>query len=605
MTSPHSIKAEYDLVFSGGGTAACIIASRLATAFPDLKILVLECGPTTKNKKEHIQPGQFITHLKPTSETMQFYASKPSDYLAGRSLVVPSGRCIGGSSSINFMVYNRPAASELDDWENEFGNAGWSSRELIPMMQKVETYEIDPTKATHGSDGPLRVSFGGQILDIANQFIELGPKFEKDRPESDDGNGLDMGSINSFFKIPKWISGDGRRSDVAHHYIYNKNWKNLWVLDGCLVQRIVIEEGTATGVEYLFDKRVYPLAPQDIHTVKARRLVVVSAGAMGSPGILERSGVGRKDVLEKAGVPVVSELSGVGENYQDHPFAVTPYLADPNTTTFDPIFRGEPETWGKILQQWESDGSGLLAANAVDAAIKLRPHPDELAEIGPDFAKYWNDVFANKPDKAPFWLGALGGLAADQTGLPPIKYMCTGCLLGTPESRGYLHIPSSDPYAPPDFYSGFLAKPSDVAALRWGYKKGRELIRRIPAFRGALVPAHPQFSADSAAALTETGPVPLNAPKLVYSAEDDNAIDEYLRKFVTTAFHSLGTCAMKPVEMGGVVDARLNVYGVKRLKVADLSIPPSNVNANTYATALAIGEKGALIIAEELEEGRI
>jgi alcohol oxidase len=215
MTSPHSIEAEYDLVFSGGGTAACIIASRLATAFPDVKILVLECGPTTKNKKEHIQPGQFITHLKPTSETMQFYASKPSDYLAGRSLVVPSGRCIGGSSSINFMVYNRPAASELDDWENEFGNAGWSSRELIPMMQKVtvvravngifnpgpqvETYEIDPTKATHGSDGPLRVSFGGQILDIANQFIELGPKFEKDRPESDDGNGLDMGSINSFF----------------------------------------------------------------------------------------------------------------------------------------------------------------------------------------------------------------------------------------------------------------------------------------------------------------------------------------------------------------------------------------------------------------------
>jgi alcohol oxidase len=215
MTSPHSIEAEYDLVFSGGGTAACIIASRLATAFPDLKILVLECGPTTKNKKEHIQPGQFITHLKPTSETMQFYASKPSDHLAGRSLVVPSGRCIGGSSSINFMVYNRPAASELDDWENEFGNAGWSSRELIPMMQKVtvvravigifnpgpqvETYEIDPTKASHGSDGPLRVSFGGQILDIANQFIELGPKFEKDRPESDDGNGLDMGSINSFF----------------------------------------------------------------------------------------------------------------------------------------------------------------------------------------------------------------------------------------------------------------------------------------------------------------------------------------------------------------------------------------------------------------------
>ncbi|KAJ7123137.1 GMC oxidoreductase-domain-containing protein [Mycena epipterygia] len=600
MTSPHSIQAEYDLVFAGGGAAACITASRLATAFPDLKILVLESGPTTKDKLEHIQPGRYLTHLLPTSKTMQFHTAPPSKHLGGRSMVTPSGRCIGGGSSVNFMLYNRPAPSDLDDWENEFGNVGWSSKDLIPMLQKGETYEIDPKKPRHGSDGPLKVSFGGELLDIGTQFLELGPKFEKDRPRSDEGNGVDLESINKFFQMPKWISSNGRRSDVPHHYIYNKNLPNLSVLDGCLVNRVVIKDGVATGVEYLFDKRVYESSPQDMRSVKARKLVIVSAGAMGSPLILERSGIGRKDVLEKAGIPVVAELPGVGENYQDHAFLVTPYFADPETTTFDSLFRGEPETWGRLLAQWDKDGTGLMGANGVDSAVKMRPRPDELAELGPDFTEYWNNVFANKPDKPLFWLSALGGLPADQSALPPLKFMCSGCFLGYPSSRGYLHTTSSDPYAVPDFDSAFLTHPGDIAALRWGYKKGRELIRRMPAFRGALPPAHPQFAADSPAALADTGPVPFDAPKIVYSAEDDKAIDENIRQFVATTWHSLGTCAMKPLKEGGVVDSKLNVYGFKNLKVADLSIPPSNVNSNTYSTTVAIGEKAALIIAEEL-----
>ncbi|KAJ7436330.1 GMC oxidoreductase-domain-containing protein [Mycena latifolia] len=600
MTSPHSIEAEYDLIFAGGGTAACITASRLAAAFPDLTILVLEGGPTTKDKKEHIQPGQYITHLAPTSKTMQFYKSAASDHAAGRSVVVASGRCVGGGSSVNFMLYNRPAASDFDDWETEFGNVGWSSKDLILMLQKAETYEIDPAKPTHGSDGPLKVSFGSEVLDIGKQFLDVGPKFEKDRPRSDEGNGLDLASINVFFKMPKWISSNGRRSDVAHHYVYHKDLKNLSVLDGCLVNRVVIENGVATGVEYLFDKRVYESAPQDMRIVNARKLVVVSAGAMGSPLILERSGLGKKEILSRAGIPVIAELPGVGENYQDHAFLVTPYLADPDTTTFDSLFRGEPETWGRLLAQWEKDGTGLMGTNGVDAAIKIRPSAEELAELGPDFTKYWNEAFANKPDKPLFWLSGVSGLPADQSALPPIKFLCSLCFLGYPASRGYLHISSSDPYAAPDFQAGFLSDPADVAALRWGYKKGRELIRRLPAFRGALTPAHPQFSQDSPAALTDTEPVPIDAPRVAYSAEDDKVIDANIRQFVATTWHSLGTCAMKPLEQGGVVDSKLNVYGIKNLRVADLSIPPSNVNSNTYSTAVAIGEKAAVIIAEEL-----
>ncbi|KAF8904338.1 alcohol oxidase-like protein [Mucidula mucida] len=594
MAAPHSIDAEYDIVFAGGGTSACVTASRLAQAAPELRILVLESGPTTKDKLEHIQPGQYLTHLAPTSTTMQFYTSPPSEYLAGRSAIVPSGRCIGGGSSVNFALYNRPAASDFDAWETDFGNPGWSSKDLIPLLQKAETYEIDPTKATHGSDGPLKVSYGGpnSVMNIGKQFLDIGPKFEKKRPLSDEANGFGEESVNVFYLMPKWISSDGQRSDVAHHYIYHKGLQNLSVLDGCLVNRVIVEDGIATGVEYSFDIRVYPSSPQDQRIVRAKKLVVVSAGAMGSPLILERSGIGRKDVLEKAGIPLVVDLPGVGSDYQDHAFYVTPYIADPAETTFDGIYRGDPEEWAEAQKQWHKDGGGRLGGNTADGCIKMRPLPEELEELGPEFVEHFNKAYADKPDKPLLWMCASSGLPADQTGLPALNYTCICLFLGYPESRGSMHVSSVDPYTAPHFESGFLTKSVDVAALRWGYKKGREIIRRLPAFRGALVPAHPQFAADSPAALVETGPIPLDAPKIVYSAEDDAAIDHNIRALsLSSSFLSfvLGTCAMKPVSDGGVVDNNLSVYGVKRLKVADLSIAPSNVNA-----------KAAVIFGKEL-----
>ncbi|KAK0432723.1 GMC oxidoreductase-domain-containing protein [Armillaria borealis] len=151
---------------------------------------------------------------------------------------------------------------------------------------------------------------------------------------------------------------------------------------------------------------------------------------------------------------------------------------------------------------------------------------------------------------------------------------------GYPASRGQLHITSDDIYAHPDFDSGFLSHPADVAALRWGYKKGRELIRRLGVYRGPLAPAHPQFAAGSAAAaaLAENGPVALDAPKITYSKEDDEAISANVRNFVATTWHSLGTCPMKPREQGGVINNDLNVYGTTGLKIADFSIAPANVN---------------------------
>ncbi|KAK0432026.1 GMC oxidoreductase-domain-containing protein [Armillaria borealis] len=600
--APHTIESNYDLIFAGGGTAACVIAGRLSKADPNLKILILEAGPTTKDKLEHIRPGQYRMHLAPTSKTMQFYKSKPSEHVGGRAVVVPSGRCIGGGSSVNFMLYNRPAASDFDDWETDFGNEGWGSKDLIPLLQKAETYEVDPTRKTHGSSGPIKASFGAntEMMEIAKQFLEIGPKFEKDRPESEEGNNFSSESLT--FAVLRYISSAGRRSDAAHHYLYNSESKNLSVFDGTRVKRVIFEGTRAVGVEYVFDKQVYPDVEQTVHAVRASRLVVISAGAMGSSLILERSGIGAASILGKFSIKQMVDLPGVGKEYDDHPFLITPYIVDANTETTEALSGKDPEQWSKLLRQWDTDGSGLMGGNGVDAAIKMRPWEDELEELGPDFQEYWEKNFADKPDKPLFWLSALGGFPGAHSALPPLKFMALGCFLGYPASRGHIHIASDDIYAHPDFDAGFLSHPADVAALVWGYKKGRELIRRMGVYRGPFAPLHPQFPGGSpaAAALAENDPVALDAPKIIYSKEDDEAIATNVRNFVATTWHSLGTCPMKPREQGGVVDKDLNVYGVTGLKIADLSIPPANVNCNTYSATLAIGEKAAVIIANDL-----
>ncbi|KAJ7187268.1 alcohol oxidase [Mycena filopes] len=590
------VASTYDIIFAGGGAAASIIAGKLSAAAPTLRILVLEGGPTTREKLEHIQPARYFTHLAPYSTTEQFVVSNPSDAVAGRSITIPVGKCVGGGSSVNFMLYNRPSASDYDDWDTEFNNTGWGSKTLIPLLEAAETYEVNPKAATHGGSGPLHVSYGGAgLLEIAQQFLDIGPKVEKNRPVGPDGNDFTTKSINVFYRMPKWISGQGTRSDAPHHYLYTQQAnKNLVISYGSRVTRILFDKTlTATGVEFVYDKHVFPDYDPKPRQITATKLVVISAGAMNTPQILERSGVGAKAVLSSVGVKQVVDLPGVGATYKDHVFLVSPYFADDNTTTFDPIFRGDAATWTQALAQWDKDRTGLIAANGVDAAIKMRPTTAELADIGPEFSARWKSFYASKPDKPLFWLSALAGLPADQTGLPVTKFLSAGCFLGYPESLGSIHISSgTDVYAPANYSSGFLTAQSDVAALRWGYKKGREIIRRMPVFRGALVPAHPQFAANSSAALTETGPVAIDAPNVVYSAADDAAIDAYIRAFVGTSWHSFSTAPMKPRARGGVVDSNLNVYGVKKLKIADVSIGPEMVNANTYSTAIAIASNG-------------
>ncbi|EPQ54594.1 alcohol oxidase-like protein [Gloeophyllum trabeum ATCC 11539] len=580
-------ESTYDIIIAGGGTAGCVLASRLSTAEPSLKILVLEAGPHTRNDLFHVQPARYLHHLRPDSTTIKFYTAKHSEELLGRQLVVPCGQCLGGGSSVNFTMYTRASASDYDDWETKYGNAGWGSNDLIPLLKKSETYQIAKDQETHGYSGPLGVSYGGHFTNVGQQFLEVAKEYDKSRGKTNDLNDLSEKSL-AYGRWQKWIDAtNGTRSDVPHHFIYGKenDHPNLEIQTGCLVKRVIFD----------------PSGPE-AYTAKASKLVVLSAGTFGSPQILERSGIGRRDVLEQVGVEPLVQLDEVGENYQDHNVMFVPYLASDEAETLDGIVRNDADEVKKWDSIWRAKGSGLMSNNALDAGIKLRPTPEELKDIGPEFEETWKEYFEKAPDKPVLWIGAVSMFVGEPSSVPPRKYFSMGYFTTYPVARGYLHITDrEDINAPPSFDPRYLTDKADLALLNWAYKRSREFARRLGVYQGEYTQAHPKFDEQSPAFCRDSGtPAAVHAEDIQYSGVDEEAVEQYTREFVATAWHSIGTCAMKPHEQGGVVDSKLNVYGTRGLKIADLSICPSNVGSNTYSTAVTVGEKAAVIIAQEL-----
>ncbi|KAI0043153.1 GMC oxidoreductase [Auriscalpium vulgare] len=588
-----------------GGTAAGVLVGRLAATAPSLRILLLESGPPTQDNPLHKQPSQFIKHLAPSTSTVRFHVTQQSDAVGGRPLILPTGQCLGGGSSINFMMYTRASRSDFDDWETEYGNTGWGSNDLIPLLKKTETYQAGPVGSTHGTTGPLKVSYGGLYTNVGKDFLKVAKEYDTARQTSEDADVNDMDTVNVYGRWQKWIDRDtGTRSDVPHHFLYPQaSNKNLTVITAARVRRVVLDgENRATGVEFTWNRTILPDADHDVQQVKATRLVIVSAGTFGSPGILERSGIGRADVLERIGVKQLVDLPGVGEHYQDHNLLFVPYAAAEEAETLDGIAQGNEEFTTQASEEWAKTGKGIMAHSSLDAGMKMRPLPDELEGLGEQFRTRWDSYFAAKPDKPVLWTGILSMCGLPLSTVPPGKYFSMGYFNAYPAALGFLHATdANDPAAPVDIQTGFLQDMADVRSLMWGYKHTRELARRMPLFRGEPAAFHPPFSKDSAARLYEVTDGPIRSEHAIaYTEEDDRVLEAYTRALVMTSGHGLGTCSMRPREQGGVVDSSLNVYNVHGLKIADLSICPSNVGANTYSTALVVGEKAAVIVAVEL-----
>ncbi|KAK4621237.1 Alcohol oxidase [Fulvia fulva] len=590
---------------TAGGLAGCVVAGRLAEADKNLVILVIEQGPNNYGMKEVVHPALYPRNLFPQSRVTLFWQTKKSPQLANRSPIVPSGGTLGGGSAMNWMVYTRAQRSDFDSWKTP----GWTADEILPFLNKFETYHGKGDKDRHGFDGPVNVSKGTHTCTRAeNAFVEAAAKLGY--PESNDLQNLD--NNDAIERYYKYIGPNGRRQDAAHRFLHPKiqsgEYPNLHVLVEKQVVKVHFDGKRATGVEYQTNPK-YLANPEFLSTaytarrsVNARKLVVVSAGANGTPGVLERSGVGDAKLLEKLGIPVVEDLPGVGEDYQDHHLSLWSYRTN---------LKPRECINGFMDGRWDVDdairhGDELLGTNGMDAQGKFRPTEEEVDALGPKFREAWDRAFKPFPDKPLMILALYTCYYGDHSVLPDdAEYVSMANWTGYPFSRGSVHISGADMHAPVDFDTGWLTDPddNDVKKHIWAYKVTREMWRRMPIFRGELKGNHPDFPEGSEAAVVEKADGPMytdDKARIKYTKEDDAAIEQRIREIISTTWHSLGTCKMAPKDQKGVVDGNLSVHGLEGLKLADLSIPPENVGANTGNTAFVIGEKAADIFIKEL-----
>ncbi|KAI8633366.1 GMC oxidoreductase [Xylariaceae sp. FL1651] len=586
---------EVDVIIAGGGSAGCIIAARLSDADPRTSILLIEGGSSNDNIPSLAHPAMLMSNLAPGSKYNDYYKANASANLANRELVVPVGGVLGGGSSVNLMVYTRPQRSDFDSWSVP----GWSADEMLRYMNKLETYHGLDSNGRHGSNGPMHVS-GSRFRSPRLEDDFIAAVNAAGWPEIQDLQTMD--AANGVQRAMRYVDPEGRRQDTAHQYLYPRiqddRHLNLHVLIESRVKRVIFDDKRAVGVEYQSIQADYGNSQGPSKTVKARKMVIVSCGALGSPLVLERSGIGNPEILQTAGVTLIADVPDVGRHYQDHHMMTYSYKSslEPEETV-DAISSGRLDLHDLIKRN-----EPILGWNSIDAYCKLRPDEADIASLGPAFEKMWREEYQDRADRPLMLVSLAGGFPGDPTSVPEGQYFCIATFSGYPISRGEIHITSPDLGSVPNFNTGFLSDADDVdlKKLVWMYKKQRQIVQQMKLFRGEVPGTHPQFPAGSRAAYIHD-PVSGPASDVQYDSEDDAVIEDWIRRNVNTTWHSLGTCKMSSArDQGGVVDANLSVYGVKGLKVADLSIPPSNVGCNTNSVAMAIGEKAADIFIREL-----
>lgn len=396
------------------------------------------------------------------------------------------------------QMYTRASASDYDDFQAK----GWSTKELIPLMKKHETYQRScNNRDIHGFEGPIKVSFGNYTYPIKEDFLRATES--QGIPTTDDLQDLTTGHGAEHWL--KWINRDtGRRSDSAHGYIHSTRavHQNLHLMVNNKVDKVILEGDRAVGVQVVPTK---PLSPGQLtsRVIRARKQIIVSGGTLSSPLILQRSGIGDPEKLRKAGVKPLVDLPGVGLNFQDHYLTFSTYRAKPHVESFDDFVRGDPKVQEAVYNQWNINGTGPLATNGIDAGVKIRPTEDELAAMDkwpcPEFRSGWDSYFKDKPDKPVMHYSVIAGWFGDHMVMPPGKFFTMFHFLEYPFSRGSTHIVSPNPYEAPDFDAGFMNDKRDMAPMVWGYVKSRETARRMDAYAGEVQSMHPFYAYDSPA----------------------------------------------------------------------------------------------------------
>jgi choline dehydrogenase-like flavoprotein len=524
-----STSAAYDYVIVGAGSAGCVLANRLSED-PAARVLLLEAGGRDRHPNIKI-PAAFANQFH--TKLDWDYFTEPEPHVDGRELYIPRGRSLGGSSSMNAMLYVRGRPLDYDLWERQ-GAPGWGWQDVLPYFLRSED-NVRGASEFHGTGGPLRVGEQRSPRPLNRRLLDAAAA--AGIPEVPDVNGAEQDGASMFQVTQR----DGRRWSAADGFLRPVLGRpNLDVTTGATVLRVELEGSRAIGVRYR-DRRGRELV------VRAGAEVILSAGAIGSPQLLLLSGIGPAEDLRAVGVGVRHELPGVGANLQDHPFVTLIWEVSDRRT----LYGAEGP---RALAEWLLRRTGKLTSSVAEVVAFTRTRP-ALPAADIEFhmgAAYYEDHGAETFD---------GHCAV----LAPV--------LVSPQARGRVWLRSADPAAKPRIITNALSEPDDVASL----VAGMELARHIA--------AQPPFAEIAVRELKPGDGV---------HGRDELAAD--LRRRLMLIYHPVGTCRMSDRGEDAVVDAELRVHGLERLRVVDASVMPVIPGGNTNAPTIMIAEKASDLI---------
>ena len=530
----------FDYVIVGGGSAGCVLANRLS-ADPAISVCLLEAGKPDNSALIHVPAG--LIALVPHGFRNWAFRTTAQAALNGRRLFQPRGKTLGGSSSINAMVYTRGHASDYDQWA-ALGNAGWSYQEVLPFFKKSEHNE-ELSDEFHGSGGLLNVAALRSPSAFDQIFIDSAA--QAGFVHNTDFNGAQQEGVGLFQVTHK----NGERCSTAKAFLHPARARpNLTVITQAQASSIEFEGKRASGIRYRHKGKN--------RQVQARREVILCGGAFHSPQLLLLSGIGAADELARLGIPVRHHLPGVGKNLQDHlDFTFVYRCASPALfgVSIGSVWRTLKSIWPYYARR-----SGFLTTNFAEAGGFIRSEPSQAI---PDAQLHFCiAMVVNHGKQLPLGEG----------------YSLHVCQL-RPQSRGTVSLQNSDPFTPPLIDPKYLSNEADMTAMVSGYKATRRILD-APAFR-------------------QQGGQEL----FTAGAKTDAAIRHLIRERAETIYHPVGTCKMGQDAMA-VVDANLKVHGIEALRVVDASIMPTLVGGNTNAPTIMIAEKAAeLILNEQIKHG--